>query len=138
MRRELLAALTIEANPDARRRLTGAGGHCAGGDVKTMRKRCTAAEGRGRVSSEPSRLEIGELPLPTIAMVDGLGGGPSNLALCCDLIVASDRARFGELFCKDRPRGRRRQHVAPAAPRHGLARAKERSWSSRATSSTPR
>ena len=30
--------------------LTGAGGHfCAGGDVKTMRTRHTAAEGRGRV-----------------------------------------------------------------------------------------
>jgi 2-(1,2-epoxy-1,2-dihydrophenyl)acetyl-CoA isomerase len=27
-------------------------------------------------------------------------GAGSNLALCCDLIVASDRAKFGELFCK--------------------------------------
>lgn len=46
MRRELLAALDeIEANPAARAVvLTGAGGHfCAGGDVKTMRKRHTAA-----------------------------------------------------------------------------------------------
>ena len=27
-------------------------------------------------------------------------GAGSNLALCCDLIVASDRAKFGELFWK--------------------------------------
>jgi 2-(1,2-epoxy-1,2-dihydrophenyl)acetyl-CoA isomerase len=34
-------------------------------------------------------------------MVDGYAvGAGSNLALSCDLIVASDRARFGELFCK--------------------------------------
>ena len=34
-------------------------------------------------------------------MVDGYAvGAGSNLALCCDLIVASERARFGELFCK--------------------------------------
>jgi len=52
MRRELLTALDeIEASPTARVViLTGAGGHfCAGGDVKTMRKRHTAAEGRERV-----------------------------------------------------------------------------------------
>ena len=34
-------------------------------------------------------------------MVDGYAvGAGSNLALCCDLSVASDRARFGELFWK--------------------------------------
>jgi 2-(1,2-epoxy-1,2-dihydrophenyl)acetyl-CoA isomerase len=33
--------------------------------------------------------------------VDGYAvGAGSNLALCCDLIVASDRARFGEVFWK--------------------------------------
>ena len=47
MRRELLTALDeIEANPAARVViLTGAGGHfCAGGDVKNMRQRHTAAD----------------------------------------------------------------------------------------------
>jgi 2-(1,2-epoxy-1,2-dihydrophenyl)acetyl-CoA isomerase len=105
MRRELLAALDeIEANPAARAVvLTGAGGHfCAGGDVKTMRTRHTAAEGRGRVELlNRAVLRLANFPLPTIAMVDGFAvGAGSNLALCCDLIVASDRARFGELFCK--------------------------------------
>src|SRR5207249_7819360 len=42
-----------------------------------------------------------DFPRPTIAMVDGFAvGAGTNLALCCDLVVASDRARFGELFNK--------------------------------------
>jgi len=105
MRREILAALDeIETNPAARAViLTGAGGHfCAGGDVKTMRKRHTAAEGRGRVELLNRMVQrLVSFPLPTIAMVEGYAvGAGSNLALCCDLIVASDRAKFGEVFCK--------------------------------------
>ena len=106
MRRELVAALDeVEADEAARVLvLTGAGGHfCSGGDVKTMReKRYTAAEGRARV--ELLNLMVRRLvdfPKPTIAMVDGYAvGAGSNLALCCDLIVASERAKFGELFWK--------------------------------------
>src|SRR3989304_8324983 len=67
-----------------------------------MRARHTAAEGRGRVEL-PNRLvlRLVDFPRPTIAMVDGYAvGAGSNLALCCDLIIASDRVRFGELFCK--------------------------------------
>jgi 2-(1,2-epoxy-1,2-dihydrophenyl)acetyl-CoA isomerase len=106
MRRELLAALDdIEADAEARVLvLTGAGGHfCSGGDVKTMRaKRHTAAEGRGRVEAlNRMVLRLVDFPRPTIAMVDGFAvGAGSNLALCCDLIVASDRAKFGEVFWK--------------------------------------
>jgi 2-(1,2-epoxy-1,2-dihydrophenyl)acetyl-CoA isomerase len=104
MRRELAAVLDeVEADKDARVLiLTGAGGHfCSGGDVKTMRqKRHTAAEGRGSVELLNALvLRLVNFPKPTIAMVDGYAvGAGSNLALCCDLIVASDRARFGELF----------------------------------------
>lgn len=106
MRRELAAALDeIEADEAARVLiLTGAGGHfCAGGDVKTMReKRSTAAEGRARVELLNAMVRrLVDFPKPTLAMVDGYAvGAGSNLALCCDLIVASDRARFGELFWK--------------------------------------
>ena len=106
MRRELVAALDeIESDPSARVVvLTGAGGHfCSGGDVKTMRdKRLTAAEGRARVELlNRMVLRLVEFPRPTLAMVDGYAvGAGSNLALCCDLIVASDRAKFGELFWK--------------------------------------
>jgi 2-(1,2-epoxy-1,2-dihydrophenyl)acetyl-CoA isomerase len=106
MRRELVAVLDeIESDASARVVvLTGAGGHfCSGGDVKTMRdKRHTAAEGRARVEQlNRMVLRLVDFPRPTIAMVDGYAvGAGSNLALCCDLIVASDRAKFGELFWK--------------------------------------
>ena len=105
MRRELLGVLDeIEADPTSRVViLTGAGGHfCSGGDVKTMRKPHSAVEGRGRVEMlNRMVLRLAHFPLPTLAMVDGYAvGAGSNLALCCDLIIASDRAKFGELFCK--------------------------------------
>jgi 2-(1,2-epoxy-1,2-dihydrophenyl)acetyl-CoA isomerase len=41
------------------------------------------------------------LPKPTLAMVDGVAVGVSlGLALACDLIIASDRARFSEIFIR--------------------------------------
>jgi len=106
MRRELVLALDeVEADAAARVLvLTGAGGHfCAGGDVKSMKAhRSTAAEGRTRVELlNRMVLRLIDFPRPTIAMVDGYAvGAGTNLALCCDLVVASDRARFGELFNK--------------------------------------
>lgn len=106
MRQEMLAALD-EVEADAAVRvliLTGSGEHfCAGGDVKSMRaRRQTAAEGRARVELlNRMVLRLVDFPRPTIAMVDGYAvGAGTNLALCCDLVVASDRARFGELFNK--------------------------------------
>jgi 2-(1,2-epoxy-1,2-dihydrophenyl)acetyl-CoA isomerase len=84
--------------------LTGAGEHfCAGGDVKSMReRRQTAAEGRRRVQMLNTMVQrLVDFPRPTIAMVDGYAvGAGTNLALCCDLVIASERAKFGELFNK--------------------------------------
>lgn len=41
------------------------------------------------------------LPIPTIAQVDGVAFGVGmNLAIGCDFVVASDRARFSEVFVK--------------------------------------
>ena len=38
---------------------------------------------------------------PTIARVDGVAAGAGlNLALGCDLVIASDRSRFSEIFAK--------------------------------------
>jgi 2-(1,2-epoxy-1,2-dihydrophenyl)acetyl-CoA isomerase len=106
MREELVDALD-EIERDAAVRvviLTGAGGHfSAGGDVKTMAaRRHTAAEGRARVELlNRFVLRLFNFPKPTIAMVDGFAvGAGCNIALGCDMIVASDRAKFGEVFLR--------------------------------------
>jgi len=84
--------------------LRGAGEHfCAGGDVKFMlERRMTAAEGRARVEAMNRAVRaLVHFRTPTIAMVDGFAvGAGCNLALACDLVVASDRARFGEVFAR--------------------------------------
>jgi len=105
MREELLGAFDeIEADESVRVLiLTGAGGHfCAGGDVKAMVKRHTAAEGRARVEMlNRFVMRLFHFPKPTLAMVDGFAvGAGCNIALGCDLVIASDRARFGEVFAK--------------------------------------
>ncbi len=46
-------------------------------------------------------LALHAVPQPTIARVDGVAVGAGlNLALGCDLVVASDRARFSEIFAR--------------------------------------
>jgi enoyl-CoA hydratase/carnithine racemase len=46
-------------------------------------------------------MRLHELPIPTIAAVNGVAAGAGcNLALGCDLIIASERARFTEIFAK--------------------------------------
>lgn len=42
-----------------------------------------------------------DLPKPTVAKVPGVAVGAGwNLALCCDLVVASSNARFSQIFAK--------------------------------------
>ena len=80
--------------------LTGAGrAFCAGGDVKSMaeggaQRSVPEATARLRSRMEVSRI-LHELPKPTIAMIEGycVGGG-LGVALCCDLRLAADNARF--------------------------------------------
>ena len=46
-------------------------------------------------------LALHAVPQPTIARVDGAAVGAGlNLALACDMVVASDRARFSEIFSR--------------------------------------
>ncbi len=105
MRQELSGALD-ELEGDSRVRaiiLTGAGGNfCAGGDVKSMARRHTAAEGQARVELlNRFVMRLFHFPKPTVAMVDGFAvGAGCNIALGCDLVIASDRARFGEVFAR--------------------------------------
>jgi enoyl-CoA hydratase/carnithine racemase len=87
--------------------LTGAGkGFCAGGDVKAMNE---AKEGqRPRSLDEkiaPGRdrtlLAMRDAPQPIIAAVNGAAAGAGmNLALACDLRIASSAARFSQAFVK--------------------------------------
>jgi 2-(1,2-epoxy-1,2-dihydrophenyl)acetyl-CoA isomerase len=130
MREELEAAFQGLA-ADIRVRVLvvrGAGEHfCAGGDVKFMQaQRMTAAEGQQRVEAMNRAVRaLAAFRAPTLAMVDGFAvGAGCNLALACDLVVASDRARFGEVFARIGlvPDGGG-THLLPR--RVGLAKAKE-------------
>ncbi|QOC92128.1 enoyl-CoA hydratase/isomerase family protein [Micromonospora craniellae] len=96
---ELGAALNEAAAGDARVVVvTGtAGAFCSGGDL----------DGGDRAPHPHAQLAavartcqtLVSLPQPTIAQVDGLAVGAGfGLALACDFVVASSRARFGTMF----------------------------------------
>ncbi len=80
--------------------LTGEGrAFCAGADMNWMRRsaRYTREENEADAARMAGVLRaLDELPIPTIARVNGacLGGGMGLLA-CCDIGVALDRAEFG-------------------------------------------
>ena len=85
--------------------ITGAGGaFCAGGNVKGMQERHQAAAVDSRRAMQVGhRLlkELYHLELPVIAAVDGPAAGAGcNLALACDFILASHRARFMQAFVR--------------------------------------
>ncbi len=81
--------------------VTGAGGEfCAGADLSDAEAGTTHQLWRMRMIHDVA-LALHRLPQPTIAKVDGVCvGAGCNLALGCDLVVASDRARFSEIFVK--------------------------------------
>jgi enoyl-CoA hydratase/carnithine racemase len=100
---ELLAVFTEVAGSSEDRVLviTGAGGaFCSGADL--------SAEGESDRHQLDAMRRIGDVALrlhrvakPTIAKVGGVAAGAGcNLALGCDLIVASDEARFSEIFAR--------------------------------------
>ncbi len=108
--------LTEVANNSADRALllTGAGGNfSSGADLSGGMSGDTKAREGSLTGGEPQSIliemrAVGEiinrlhrLPKPTIAAVDGVAVGVGlGVALACDLIVASDRARFCEIFVK--------------------------------------
>ncbi len=108
MRQEILAALeTAVGDPEVKVIvITGAGkAFCAGGDVKEFVSGTTRAEATLRVDQRPTRdkavLLIQSTGKPVIASVNGVAaGGGCNLALACDMRIASDRARFGQTFVR--------------------------------------
>jgi enoyl-CoA hydratase/carnithine racemase len=86
--------------------ITGRGrGFCSGADISAQAE---AANGpRPRHSLDQMRwigdaaLRLYRLSKPTIAKVNGIAAGAGcNLALGCDLVVASDEARFSQIFAR--------------------------------------
>ncbi|PAA63433.1 hypothetical protein BOX15_Mlig026764g1, partial [Macrostomum lignano] len=69
---------------------------CAGADLKERATMPESDVGPFVAKARDLLQELAELPLPTVAAIDGaaLGGG-LELALACDLRVASDDARLG-------------------------------------------
>jgi enoyl-CoA hydratase/carnithine racemase len=83
--------------------LTGAGGEfCAGADLTGGG---TGAPGQHQLAQMRHvgdvALALHRIPIPTIAKVRGVAvGAGCNMALGCDLVVASDNARFSEIFAR--------------------------------------
>ncbi|MDE2005097.1 MAG: enoyl-CoA hydratase/isomerase family protein [Rhodospirillales bacterium] len=136
MRAELSGHLRRVRDDDAIRAaiLTGAGAHfCAGADVGRMGDDRSLRAGRQRMqrgSHTVVRL-LHAIEKPVIAAVHGVAVGVGwSYALACDVVIASDEARFGATF--------RRIGLAPdgglawfLARRAGPGRGKELAFSGR-------
>jgi enoyl-CoA hydratase/carnithine racemase len=79
--------------------VTGAGtDFCAGADLSAPSPRHSLVHMH---EVGEACLALHRVRVPTIARVDGYAvGAGMNLALACDFVVASDRARFAEIFVK--------------------------------------
>jgi 2-(1,2-epoxy-1,2-dihydrophenyl)acetyl-CoA isomerase len=105
MREELYESISaLRADPTVRAVIvTGAGGtFCAGGDMNDFVDR--SPQQMHTLMRERSHRwfrALWELPLPTIAALNGVAaGGGANLLLACDFVLASTTASIGETFLK--------------------------------------
>ncbi|WP_459545592.1 enoyl-CoA hydratase/isomerase family protein [Nocardia sp. X0981] len=101
MWRELANILRDTADDRAVRALvlTGAGGaFCSGADISVPDARHPLD--KMRIFTDLA-LHLHELPVPTVALVRGVAVGAGwNLALGCDLVVATPDATFAQLFAR--------------------------------------
>jgi 2-(1,2-epoxy-1,2-dihydrophenyl)acetyl-CoA isomerase len=96
---ELGAAFADAAAGDSRVVVvTGRGGaFCSGGDLDGADRAAHPHAQLAAVARTCAALVT--MPQPTVAMVDGIAVGAGfGLALSCDFVVASTRARFGTMF----------------------------------------
>ena len=109
MRERLVEALDQLAADRAVRVLilTGAGkGFCSGGDVQHMvelKRRGAGFDALAPVLEAGREVvtRLAALEIPVIAAVNGVAAGAGmNLALACDVRLASSEARFGETFVR--------------------------------------
>ncbi len=99
----LMSALAAaEADPDCRAVLLhGAGrGFCAGQDLTMVEPGVDLGDTLER-SFNPLVRRLRSLPLPVVCAVHGVAAGAgANLALCCDIVLAGESARFMQSFVK--------------------------------------
>jgi enoyl-CoA hydratase/carnithine racemase len=83
--------------------IEGSGGaFCAGGDINAMTERAETnvplpeAERRVAHGTSAAIARVAECPVPTVAKIDGPAfGAGANLAIACDVLLASPDARIG-------------------------------------------
>jgi len=111
MAEELASALrALEADPDVRViSLRGEGGSfCSGGDLAPDGKEAPRPSSPAAATLDLMNRVYGDtirtlhnFPKPVIAIVEGVAAGAgANLAFACDLVYASEDARFAEIFVK--------------------------------------
>lgn len=103
---EELASAFTDFDLSAQRALvvTGAGGEfCSGAELGTENSGVQSVDVQVARMKQvgAAALALHRLTKPTIAAVDGVAAGAGmNLALGCDIVIASDRARFSEIFVR--------------------------------------
>jgi enoyl-CoA hydratase/carnithine racemase len=85
--------------------LQGAGpAFSAGGDIELMKRTIEGEETphdrvRGIERQDPALSQLKHFPAPTVAKVDGpAAGAGANLAIACDIVLASERSSIGFAF----------------------------------------